>query len=275
MATLELEARLESLLSSAQAETADIDLFAPIPLREECPICLIPLPINEGFTFFSCCGKIICDGCNHKSAFTEMKKGKRIQVQKCAFCQQTFESTDKKNIKLLKRLMKNNNPQAFMRMANAYRTGDEVFQSHTKALEMYIRAAELGLDEAFLVIANHYMYGIIVEEDSSKAIEFLEVAAKKGCLGGHKGIARFYMRNMDFHSSVQHLKVAASAGDQQSLGTLTGFYKDAKDEIIPKEDLTKTLHAFQASNNETKSKDRDDARKYLAAVRRFNGGLTE
>ena len=46
MASLELKARLDTLLSTAQAETADIDLFATIDIqeREECPICMIPLP---------------------------------------------------------------------------------------------------------------------------------------------------------------------------------------------------------------------------------------
>jgi len=38
MPTLELEARVDNLLATAQAETADIDLFAPILKRDECPI---------------------------------------------------------------------------------------------------------------------------------------------------------------------------------------------------------------------------------------------
>ena len=44
MVTLELEARLDNLFATAQTETADIDLLAPIPEREECPICLISTP---------------------------------------------------------------------------------------------------------------------------------------------------------------------------------------------------------------------------------------
>ena len=48
MISLELEARLDNLLCTAQAETADIDLLAPLIIteREECPICLLPLPTN-------------------------------------------------------------------------------------------------------------------------------------------------------------------------------------------------------------------------------------
>ena len=43
MVSLELEARLDNLLATAQEETAD--MFAPIPEKEECPICLLPLPL--------------------------------------------------------------------------------------------------------------------------------------------------------------------------------------------------------------------------------------
>ena len=34
----------------------------------ECPICMLPLPIYEnhtGATFYSCCGKNICNGCEY------------------------------------------------------------------------------------------------------------------------------------------------------------------------------------------------------------------
>lgn len=63
-AALELETRLNNILSTAQAETADIDLFAPIEEREECPLCLVTLPLKESeSTFNVCCGKEICCGC--------------------------------------------------------------------------------------------------------------------------------------------------------------------------------------------------------------------
>jgi hypothetical protein len=68
MATLDLEARLDNLLATAQEETKDIDLFAPIQEREECPICMIPLPMRDDETVFKlCCGKVICSGCVYKN----------------------------------------------------------------------------------------------------------------------------------------------------------------------------------------------------------------
>jgi len=65
-------------------------------------------------------------------------------------------------------------------MACRYKEGDRVFQSDTKAIEMYVRAAELGLSKALAGIGQYYEHGIVVEEDMSKALDFYEVAAKKG-----------------------------------------------------------------------------------------------
>ena len=264
MVLLELDARLDNLLSTSQEETADIDIFAPIPDREECPICMIPLPIIEGKTFFSCCGKMICDGCNHKSVMTEKKKGIRIEEQKCAFCQRTLESTFKNEIKLLKRLTKKNNPHALMSMANAYRSGAEVFQSDTRALEMYICAAELGHPTAYSKVGSYYYQGIAVEQDMSKALEFWEVAAKKGCIRAHQVLAEMQNRNGNVDEGIKHFKVAASAGYQLAMDRLMKAYRD---EELSKEDLTQILHAFQASCIKMKSEDRDDA---LVAKARFD-----
>ena len=95
MVSLELEARLDNLLSTAQEETADIDLFAPIAEREECPICLIPLPFNDSeINLTMCCGKMICYGCTYKHMLTgKNKKGLSHSWEdykedyKCPFCQ--------------------------------------------------------------------------------------------------------------------------------------------------------------------------------------------
>ena len=181
MATLDLAARLDNVLSTAQKETADIDLFAPIPAREECPLCMIPLPFKCNFNI--CCGKRICNkGCDYKHIITELKKGLQPDEYKCAFCQQVI-TPKSKQIKCLKKLMKKNNPYAFMSMGQRYRSGDGAFQSYTKSLEMHIRAAELDHANAYAVIGFHYDNGIAVEEDAAKALAFYKIGAKKGSIG--------------------------------------------------------------------------------------------
>ena len=130
-------------------------------------------------------------------------------------------------------------------------------QSDTRALEMYIRAAELGHAEAFDHIGYYYRQGIVVEQDKSKGLEYCEVAAKKGSLEAHQVLADFHGRNGNAELLLNHLKVAASAGYQESMDRLMWCYKK---KLLSKEELTQTLHAFQTSSNEMKSKDRDEAR---------------
>jgi len=74
MVSLELEARLNNLLTTSLAETANIDLFASLE-KEECPICMIPMPFDESeVLFMTCCGKYVCHGCSYKRTIIDMKK---------------------------------------------------------------------------------------------------------------------------------------------------------------------------------------------------------
>lgn len=269
MASLELEARLENLLNTAQKETKDIDLFGSIPEKEECPICLIPLPINKDeICFMLCCAKFICQGCSYKEVLTGINNGLSehalLNEQKCALCRQVMKG---KNImKQRKKLIKKNNANAYIQMACLYRDGEEgLIQSYTRSLEMSIKAAELDHVEAFVMIGWYYEEGIVVEEDTSKALEYYEVAAKKGSVLGHLELSRFYeeMGPMGDMQRVDHLKVVAKAGDQESMDNLMKAYKD---NLLSKEELTQTLREFQISNDKMKSKDRDDVRAFMARI---------
>jgi len=257
MVSLELEARLDNLLATAQAETAHIDLFLPINIqeREECPICMIPLPLSESeLTFMTCCGKKICMGCTWKEVKNSEKKGLRFEEQICAFCRRP---EDENPIKSLKKLMKKKNPTAFIRMGIHYKEGDGVFQSDTKALEMFICSAELGHADAYSAIGIWYQgLGTVLERDLSKAVAFDKVAAKKGAVIAHLTLAHFYTNTGDNNKRIKHLTVAARAGDKDAMGKLMDAYRDKQ---ISKEELSQTLRASQASINEMKSKDRDDA----------------
>jgi len=154
-----------------------------------------------------------------------------------------------------------------MQMATEYKTGDKgVLQSDTKSLEMRICAAELGDAEAFVNIGCHYDEGIVVEQDKSKTLEFYEVAAKKGSVQAHEFLALFHGMNGDIQTSIKHCRVAASAGDQDSMDN---FMKAFRDELVSKEDLAQTLRAFQTSKDLVKSKDREDVRVLIA---RYNNG---
>ena len=184
---------------------------------------------------------------------------------KCAFCRQVSPDN---NIKETRKLMKNNKSEAFILMAGRYKVGQEVFQSDTRSLEMYIRAAELGKANAFALIAQYYEEGIAVQQDMSNAIAFYELAAQKGCVKAHCLLALLHEKNGDIQLSIKHRRVAASAGEKSSMDYLMKMYKL---ELLSKEELTQTLRAHQTSSNELNSKERDDAREMVAAVTRTFG----
>jgi len=158
------------------------------------------------------------------------------------------------NIKVLKKLMKKKNPEAFMQMAERYKNGKEILQSYTKSLEMRICAAELGHADAFVNIGYFYDVGLAVEQDKSKTLEFYEIAAKKGSVQAHQYLALYHGKRRNIDKSVRHCKVAASAGDQQSMD---GLMKAYRDKLLTKEELSQTLRAFQTAKDLMKSKDRD------------------
>ena len=108
----------------------------------------------------------------------EKAQGRNELDHKCAFCRRLQGN----EIKQLRKLMKKNNPQAFIQMGSKYESGEGVFQSNTKSLEMYIRAAELGHVEAYYKIGILYRDGIAVEQDKSKSLAFWEISAKKGSI---------------------------------------------------------------------------------------------
>ena len=259
MSTLELEARLDNLLSTSQKETEDIDLFAPITDREECPICMLPLPITGETLFMTCCGKRICQGCAFKDIMTKFNNGVPDDEHPCAFCRQ--KAVVQNCLKEIKKLLKTNNAEAFIQMAIYYQQGNGgVMQSDTKALEMRIRAAD-GNADAFIHIGYHC---ITVDQDKSKGLAFYEVSAKKGSVLAHLHLADFHSKNGNTQISIKHLRIGASAGDQKAMDGLMKCYKN---KLLAKEELAQTLRAFQASSDAMKSKDRDDER----AVRQRHG----
>ena len=64
---------------------------------------------------------------------------------------------------------------------------------------------------------------------------------------------------------IRHYRVVANAGEQEAMDYLMKIYKH---KLLTKDVMTQTLRAFQASNGEMKSKDRDDARKMNETLER-------
>ena len=81
------------------AELYDEKLFKDHPPPEECPICFLPLPLDDGqITFEVCCGKDICNGCVYAM---DEREGAKL----CAFCRTPCAESEEEYVKRNKLLM--------------------------------------------------------------------------------------------------------------------------------------------------------------------------
>ena len=142
-----------------------------------------------------------------------------------------------------------------MHMAHRHQTGDGVSQSNMKALELFIRASDLGSAVVYGFIAVNYKHGYVVEKDGSKSRAFLEISAKKGSISGRRRLAKSEEENGDIDMAIKHWIIAANAGFQESMDNLMRAFRD---NVFAKEDLLQTRREFQTSSDEMKSEARDD-----------------
>ena len=247
-------ARLDDLLTRAQADSSDVDLFAHLAMKEECPICHLPIPhrINEVF-HLSCCGKEMCGGCRFEIE-SEITMGKL--EDECALCRQPHSGH---SIHGIQQRMQKRTPYAYeyLVLGDAYKRGCGVPQSDKEALQMFIRSAELGNATAFAVISTYYSEGLLVKKNLSRSIEFLGISVKLGSVEAREVLALIEAGNGNSNKAVRHWTVAAGAGSQESLDHLKEKFKDA---LVSKDHLTQALYAFHAYNQEKKSESRNEYR---------------
>ena len=104
------------------AELHDEGLFKePPPQHGDCPICFIRLPtMGSGRRYMSCCGKMICSGCDHAPVYDD--QGIAIVEKKCPFCR-TPPPTTEEFLERIKKRMEVGDTCAFEIMGNVYLHG--------------------------------------------------------------------------------------------------------------------------------------------------------
>ena len=239
------------------AELHDEKLFEQPPPREECPICLLPLPFkNYSSTFMTCCGKSICSGCIYAMINSEGGAGL------CAFCRTPRASSSEEETKRTKILIDKSNAPA---TAFNYLAGDyahDMPQDLQKANELWLKAGELGCSMAYHNLGNSYHDGRGVEVDMKKAKHYYELAAMLGSV-----ISRCNLGGMEWQAgnrqrSMKHKIIAAKAGHEKALHDVTDAYKNEVG-LVTKEEYANTLRAYHERQKEMKSDDRDTAREIL------------
>ena len=117
---------------------------------------------------------------------------------------------------------------------------------HTKALELYHRAAELGNAKAYNSIGYAYDYGEGVEVDKKKALHYYEQAAIRGDETArlNLGITEGNAGNSD--RAVKHFMIAVRSGDAPSLKEIRILYTNGHATI---DDDIKAFYENRKSKN--------------------------
>jgi len=175
---------------------SDEDIFKQPPLDEDCPICFIRMPsLWTGYKYMSCCGKITCSGCVYAE-----KRSNGGKLGLCPFCRTPSSTTDKEIVTRNKKRAGMKDPMAIYSLGCKYDRGSYGCpQDYAKALELWHRAAELGLISAYYNIGNSYLHGTGVQSDMKKAKHYWELAAVLGHVGARHnlGVSEKHKGNMD------------------------------------------------------------------------------
>ncbi|KAL7551908.1 hypothetical protein ACHAWF_015116 [Thalassiosira exigua] len=234
-------------------DDSDDELFAPPPLRGDCPICFIPLPIEcDQYHDTVCCGNTICTGCLFSLQHHE-NESQRI----CPFCRSSLIMSNEKHLALRWKRVQLGDPEATFCMGCHYSTGAYGLQKdEEKAFDLYLRAADLGSPRALTNVGVAYNSGKIVGKNESKERYYLEKAAKLGEVHARCGLATLEGENNNVELQLRHTKIAAVQGYTPALSNILYFYQIG---MLGKNEYTDILRASQRSKEMEWSKDRDVA----------------
>ena len=242
------------------AELHDEELFKQPPSQYgDCPICFLRMPfMNSGSRYQSCCGKVICSGCFHAPVYDH--EGNEVDNDKqnaCAFCRVVAPKTENEMIQRLNKRVEAEDANAIYNLGIHYRDGSYGFpQDMDKALELWQRAAELGLPKAYGSIGYSYNNGRGLEIDKKKATYYYELAAIGGCVQARHNLGCSEGMAGNTERALKHYRISVGGGHSKSLGVIKQMYTKGD---ATKDDYTKALQSYQKYLSEIKSTQRDTA----------------
>ena len=153
--------------------------------------------------------------------------------------------------------MEANDPIAICDIGGYYRDGLNGYpQDHTKALELWHRAGELGHTGAYCSIGYAYKFGRGVEVDKEKAKYCWELAAMGGDTTARHNLGVDEKRSGNFDRALKHYMIAVRSGNSDSLEKIKQMYSDG---YATKDQYATALQLYQEYLGEIKSIQRDKA----------------
>jgi hypothetical protein len=228
-------------------------LFKQPPRAEDCPICFLPLPealSHGGQTYIGCCAKMICSGCVYANK-------KQYQRSTCPFCRAPMPENDTDTLQRLNKRLEVNDSHACNEMRALYYHGENgVVRDKSKALEYFLRGAELGSVRAASFVARAFDIGDCVAKDSKKARHYYELAALKGNIASPCILGAEEAEASEYGKALKHWLISSGRGHYASLKKIQQVFIEG---CATKEDFEKTVRTHQQYIDEIKSDQRDEA----------------
>lgn len=238
------------------------------PVREDCPICSITLPLGPKETSTRpCCGKTVCRGCLVSQVKASLDAEDMVKASRCPFCR--AEPTDEESTnKQIVKLANAGNHVALHKVAGWYFEGERgIEQDKAEGIKLYLRAVEAGSPDAALKIGTCYADGDGVDRDDEKALRYMEQAAERGHFLAYFSIGILLRRRGDVQGAVINFRKAAMSGvcDDELFRTLRSSYSNGH---MTKEEYMSTLREHQSAVDSMKSEAR---KKYKKIMKRSPG----
>ena len=143
----------------------------------------------------------------------KLNNREKKKVDLCPFCRTPTPRSDDDIVRRLHKRMEVDDEKAVTLIGNHYSHGMHgLSRDHTKALELWHQAAELGSAEAYFSIGNAYYNGRGVEMDKKKAFHYWVIAAMKGCSYARCRLGIFDDNTGNMERAIKHYMIALECG---------------------------------------------------------------
>ncbi|EJK48605.1 hypothetical protein THAOC_32582, partial [Thalassiosira oceanica] len=175
--------------------------------------------------------------------------------------------TDDQSLAMIQKRVAVGDPMAIYTIGRAYDDGRYGLEKDvTRAIELYERAAELGIKDAHYCLGCTYDEGTDVERDAAKAIQHYEAAAMCGYVDARHNLGCEEADTGNHDLALQHFLIAAKMGREDSLNKVRCAFMLG---IATKDDYAEALRGYQSAIEEMKSREREQ----VVALQQFASWL--
>ena len=117
-------------------------------------------------------------------------------------------------------------------------------QDKAKAVELHLKAGELGCAESYGNVGNAYALGDSAEQDMKKAEHYFELAAIGGNVYARGNLGGIEQNRGNLDRAIKHWTIAAGCGLVGAVNCIQKLYEDG---LATKDDYLKALRAYQTN----------------------------